>query len=177
MKITYYVASSIDGYIAKENGDVSWLDELGIPMEETGYNEFFTTVDALVMGSNTYDIICKFGTWPYENKPTWVCTKGELKPIKGANLQKANSPEGTIDEANKLKVNHLWLVGGGILAAYFLKHNFLTNISLTQMPIVLGGGISLFSSLDDTKRIQLKDCKNISGNFLQMEYTLKINPL
>ncbi len=173
MKITYYVASSLDGYIARENGDVSWLDGLGIPMEETGYNEYFATVDGLVMGSNTYDVICKFGAWPYENKPTWVCTKGEIKPIKGANLQKANSPEGTIKEANELKVNHLWLVGGGNIAGYFLKHNLLTNISLSQMPIVLGGGISLFGSLNDTKRIQLKDCKIISGKFLQMEYEIE----
>jgi dihydrofolate reductase len=50
MKITYYVASSLDGYIAKEDGDVSWLDELAISLEETGYDEFYSTVDALVMG-------------------------------------------------------------------------------------------------------------------------------
>ncbi len=173
MKVTYYVASSVDGYIAKDDGDVSWLDELGLSMKESGYEDFYSTVDALVMGSKTYDIICKFGTWPYENKPTWVCTNGKIKPMNGINLQKANSPEGTIDAAKKLKVDHLWLVGGGNLAAYFLKHNLLTNISLTQMPIVLGGGINLFGSLDHTKEIQLKDCKTILNNFLQMEYTIK----
>jgi dihydrofolate reductase len=51
MKVTYYVASSLDGYIAKQDGDVSWLEELNISMEDTGYNEFYSTVDALVMGA------------------------------------------------------------------------------------------------------------------------------
>ena len=61
MKTTYYVASSLDGYIARESGDVSWLEDLGIPMEETGYEEFYATVDALVMGRKTYDMIVSFG--------------------------------------------------------------------------------------------------------------------
>ena len=74
MKVTYYVASSLDGYIAKEDGDVSWLEELNISMEETGYDEFYATVDALVMGRNTYEMIISFGQWPYGAKPVWVCT-------------------------------------------------------------------------------------------------------
>jgi len=74
MKITYYVASSLDGYIAKEDGDVSWLEQLNIPMEETGYDEFYSTVDAIVMGRNTYKMIVSFGQWPYGDKPGWVCT-------------------------------------------------------------------------------------------------------
>ena len=54
LEITYYAASSLDGYIAKEDSDVSWLDDLGISLDDTGYQEFFSTVDALVMGHNTY---------------------------------------------------------------------------------------------------------------------------
>jgi dihydrofolate reductase len=171
--VTYYVASSVDGYIAKENGDVSWLFELGIPMEETGYDEFFATVDGLVMGSKTYEMIHTFGNWPYGNKPTWVCTKSKIKSITGANIQKDTSPEDVIEEARKMKINHLWLVGGGNLAAYFIEHSLLTNILVTQMPIILGSGIKLFGSLENTKRIQLKDCKTIFDNFLQIEYEIK----
>ena len=70
MKSTYYVASSLDSYIAKEDGDVSWLDDLGISPEESGYEEFYSTVDALVMGRETYDKLHEFGSWPYGDKPT-----------------------------------------------------------------------------------------------------------
>ena len=137
MKVTYYVASSIDGFIAKDDGDVSWLDELNVPMESSGYEEFFATVDALVMGRKTYEIISNFGSWPYGNKPSWICSKNKINVIEGINLQKSTSPEGVINEAQKMNTAHLWLVGGDILAIYFLNHSLLTNISIAQMPIIL----------------------------------------
>ena len=86
MKITYYVASSLDGYIAREDGYVSWLDGLGISPEEAGYEEFYSTVDALVMGRKTYDMINSFGQWPYGDKAVWVCSSSKVKPINDCNL-------------------------------------------------------------------------------------------
>ena len=67
MKVTYYVASSLDGYIAKEDGDVSWLEDLNISMEDAGYDKFYSTVDALVMGRKTYELVVSFGQWPSTN--------------------------------------------------------------------------------------------------------------
>ncbi len=70
MKITYYVATSLDGFIAKKGGDISWLDDMNIDMADAGYDDFFTSVDGLVMGRNTYDFIFNYGSWPYGDKPT-----------------------------------------------------------------------------------------------------------
>jgi len=173
MKVTYYVAVSIDGYIAKDDGDVSWLNELNIPMEKTGYDEFFSTVDALVMGRKTYEMICSFGSWPYGNKPTWICSKNTIKALDGTNLQKSTSPEDVVKDAQKGNASHLWLVGGGILAEYFLNASLLTNIIITQMPIILGGGIPLFASTTLSKIIRLKGCKNSDLGFVQLEYAIK----
>lgn len=101
MKSTYYVASSLDGYIAKEDGDVSWLDDLGVSPEESGYEEFYSTVDALVMGRKTYDKLHKFGSWPYGDKPTWVCTTNSIDVFKGCNLQNEKKPGGRIQGSTR----------------------------------------------------------------------------
>lgn len=72
MDVTYYFASSIDGFIATEEGDVSWMETLGVPYDHEGYSQFVSTVDGLIMGRKTYDMIRNFGTWPYGKRPTWV---------------------------------------------------------------------------------------------------------
>ncbi len=173
MKVTYYVASSIDGYIAKEDGDVSWLDKLDIPLEETGYDTFYSSVDALVMGRNTYDMVCSFGTWPYGDKAVWVCTNGTITPIEGVNLQKETSPRAVVEAAKKKGKSHLWLVGGGKLASSFIENSLLANITLSQMPIILGEGIKLFSSMQDFTMLKLKACRNHPLGFAQIEYEIQ----
>ena len=172
MKVTYYVAASLDGYIAKPDGDVSWLEELNIPPEEAGYEEFFSTVDALVMGRGTYDIIYAFGAWPYGEKPVWVCSNSVIKELKGANLQRETSLEDAISSARKLGVKHLWLVGGGKLAASFLRLSLVTDISVALMPIVLGEGIPLFGSLSQSIRLRQVACESHKSGFTQIEYKI-----
>jgi dihydrofolate reductase len=141
MKITYYAAMSLDGYIAKEDGDVSWLDTLNIEPNESGYEEFLATVDGLVMGRNTYDFIHNYGTWPYEGKPAWVCTSRELEILEGADLSIVLTAEDVVKEAELKGVTHLWLVGGGKLASSFIESRLLTHLSISEMPIKLGKGI------------------------------------
>jgi dihydrofolate reductase len=170
MKTTYYVASSLDGYIAKEDGDVSWLDELDISMEDSGYDEFYSTVDALVMGRKTYEMIVSFGQWPYGDKPVWVCSRNQITPMEGCNLQTGNSPEDAYKAAIEMDVKHLWLVGGGSLAASFITSNLLTNISLSLIPILLGSGIRLFGGLASTIKIKKESEKPYKSGMVQLEY-------
>jgi dihydrofolate reductase len=145
MKITYYVATSLDGFIARENGDVAWLDDLNIDMTDTGYDDFFASIDGLVMGRNSYDFVFDYGSWPYEDKPTWVCTSRELETLEGANLKIAKTADDAVKEAGSQGLKHLWLVGGGKLASSFLEKGFLTHLSISEMPVKLGLGIPLFA--------------------------------
>jgi len=85
IKTTYHVAASIDGFIAREDGDVSWLEDF--ELEDTGLPEFFSGIDGLIMGRDTYDFVFDFGSWPYEDKLSWVCTSRNLKILEGANLR------------------------------------------------------------------------------------------
>ena len=173
MKITYYVASSLDGYIAKKDGDVSWLDELGISLKEAGYDDFYSTVDALVIGRKTYEIICNFGQWPYGDKPIWVCSRKNIKPVTGCNLQLATTPESVYQSAREMNLKHLWLVGGGSLASSFQQQNLLTHINLSLMPIILGSGIKLFDTLPTPALLSKEKSKPHGSGMVQLKYTIK----
>jgi len=173
MKTTYYVASSLDGYIAKADGDVSWLEELDISIDDTGYNEFYATVDALVMGRKIYEMIKGFGEWPYGEKPVWVGSSNKIEPMEGCNLQKGSAPAEAYKTAQKNNIKHLWLVGGGSLVSSFIENNLLTNMYLSLIPIALGSGIKLFGNLSVPIKL-----KNISetvheSGMVQLEYTIK----
>ena len=128
MKITYYVATSLDGFIAREDGDVSWLDDMNIDMTDTGYDDFFASIDGLVMGRNTYDFVFNYGSWPYEDKPTWVCTSSELESLEGANLKIAKTADDVVKEAELKGFKHLWLVGGGKLDVFVFGKRFDNSI-------------------------------------------------
>lgn len=173
MKVTYYAASSLDGYIAKEDGDVSWLDELGISMEETGYEEFFASADGLVMGRATYDFVYDYGSWPYGEKPIWVCTSNNVKVIDGCNLQKASNPKDVVEEAEALGIEHLWLVGGGVLAGSFIENKLLSHLSISQMPIILGSGIKAFGELKEPVKVKMQSVKPHQSGFSQLEYKIE----
>lgn len=172
MKITYYVAKSLDDFIARKDGDVSWLDDLDINMADTGYDDFFSSIDCLTMGRNTYDFVFNFGSWPYGDKPTWVCTNRELEPLEGANLKIVKTATDVVKEAESWGLKHLWLVGGGELASSFLEKKLITHLSISEMPIKLKAGIPLFAnhklenlSVEKTEIIQKK-------NFRQLEIVL-----
>ena len=145
MRVTYYVATSLDGFIAREDGDVSWLDNLDIDMTDTGYDDFFASIDGLVMGRNTYNFVFDYGSWPYEDKPTWVCTSRELEALEGANLNISGTADDAVREAKSKGLAHLWLVGGGKLASSFLEKGLLTHLSISEMPVKLDSGIPLFA--------------------------------
>lgn len=175
MKITYYVAASLDGFIARVDGDVSWLDELNLGGDETDLEEFFGTVDGLVMGRNTYDFVFDYGSWPYEDKLTWVCTSRDLQPLEGANLIVAGNIDDVIGGAASRGCEHLWLVGGGRLASAFMAKGLITNVSISEMPIELGSGIPLFS--DHRLRDIAFEERNVieKKGFRQIEIILESN--
>lgn len=173
MKVTYEVAVSLDGFIAKPDGDVSWLDEMNIASEETGLDQFFADIDGIVMGRGTYDFIVDYGSWPYEAKPTWICTSRALEVLPGCNRQLATEPQGVVAEAESMNLKHLWLLGGGKLATAFLQAGTLTHLGISVMPILLGEGIRLFDKFSNSVRVSgQKACLKTSG-FTRLEYEIQ----
>ncbi len=172
MKISYNLAASIDGYIADDKGGVSWLDKLKIDPADTGHEAFFETVDALVMGRDTYAFVQDYGEWPYGDIPVWVCTGRPLETMQGCNLQNGTDPETVHKCALQSQVEHLWLVGGGKLASSFLQGGLLTHVGISLMPIVLGSGIKLFDEMPRWKFLQQKSSAQMPG-FTHIEYEVK----
>ena len=92
---------------------------MDIDMTDTGYDGFFVDIDGIVMGRNTYNFIFTYRSWPYGDKPTWICTCKKLKTLVGANLKVVETIDDFIIEAESKKLKHIWLCGGSILASSF----------------------------------------------------------
>lgn len=176
MEITYYLATSVDGFIAKEDGDVAWMDELDIPYDHSGYDEFFACIDGLIMGRKTYQMIQDFGSWPYEDKPSWICSSNKVESIKGCNLQVETQPVEAVAAAEQAGLKHLWCVGGGVLATALLENNLLDRIFITQLPILLGSGIPMFSLSEFDKKLELESSRTHKAGFTQIIYRVEKHP-
>ena len=176
MQVTYYVAASLDGFIAKPDGGLDWLENSGLNMDDSGYEDLFATVDAIVMGRGTYDMILSFGEWPYGDLPTWICSHREISPMSGMNLQPETDPTQVVAEASKMGCQRLWLVGGGNLVTTLINHNLLTDISLTLMPVLLGEGVPLVGILPNHKMLKLEKSRQGHDGFMQLDYIVLQHP-
>ena len=119
MDITYYVAMSLDGFIADRDGSVGWLDPFEGTGEDYGYAAFYDSVDGVLMGRRTYDFCRGLLEWPYPGKPAWVFTRGELAGLPPATVVTRQSPSEVVALMERCGYRHAWLVGGGELASAF----------------------------------------------------------
>lgn len=169
MKLTYYVAASLDGFIADEDGGVAWLDELNVDYEKTGYDEFYEKIDGLMMGRSTYDFLINYGSWPYNDQPCWIFSSSEVEVLDGCNRMEAIDLQQAYSDAQAAGVQNLWVIGGGKLAGSMLNLGLLTHIHITVMPIVLGEGIRLVDSLSTPVKLAQEWSKAEAG-FCEIEY-------
>lgn len=143
-----YIASSLDGYIAREDGSVDWLEQFPNPDEnDYGYTAFLAGCDTLVMGAGTYTTVLSFGIeWPYADKDVYVLSSRTGLEITTPRTQRVPDMESWIRTKNELagKDGNCWLLGGGKLVRSFLEYRAIDRILLTQFPILLGAGIPLF---------------------------------
>jgi dihydrofolate reductase len=142
-KIQYYVASTIDGFIADEHDDLSWLLQFGMDDFSAGYERFFARVGALVLGATTYEwVLREGGGWPYGSVPTWVLTHRELELPDGADVRFASGPVEPIADAAVAAAGsrNVWVIGGGPVAAQFHAAGRLDELLVTYMPVALGRG-------------------------------------
>src|SRR5712671_5487396 len=118
-EIIYYVASSLDGYIATTDGSVDWLSRFHTAGEDHGAGELESSVDALLLGSHTYEFALKLGQWPSPDKPAWVFTHRDLRLLHPSITLTSQSPAEVIELLRARAVRRAWLMGGGKLATSF----------------------------------------------------------
>lgn len=144
--IQYYVASSVDGFIADADDGIDWLLQFGFEAFQERYDAFLADVGAVVMGSGTYAYLRRESpdSWGYE-VPAWVLSSREQPAIPGADIRFASGavPDLLDDIRASAGGRNVWVVGGGAVAAQFHAARALDELHLTVMPVVLGAGTPL----------------------------------
>lgn len=180
MKVTAYFAASLDGYIAKADGSIDWLNSASaaVPVgEDCGFQSFMNTVDTLVMGRKTFEQVLAFGQWAYGATPVIVLSRNPMEIPETVPDSVSHSSETIIGLCGRLEregVEHIY-VDGGRTTQGFLSAGRLSEIIVTVIPIVLGSGISPFGILEDEVNLTLLSAKEFDSGFVQMRYAVGAN--
>lgn len=168
--VVYYVACSLDGYIATADGGVDWLTPFQSGGDDHGFMEFFSSMDALVMGSRTYEFALKHPPWQGPDRPSWVFTRRALELAHPSVTLTSEAPARVIESIHARGFERVWLVGGGELAASFRQAGLITRYMIAVVPIVLGGGIPLFADSPRQDRLRLVRARPFPSGIVQLEY-------
>ena len=146
-KTQYYVAASIDGFIADRDNRLDWLMQFGFDDFTADYEEFLAEVGVVVMGSRTYEFVLgeDATTWAYPDQVTWVLTRRELPLVPGGDIRMSRGDVTALHSewVTAAAGKNIWIVGGGDVAAQVADAGLLDEILLTTMPVVLGAGTPL----------------------------------
>lgn len=169
MKISMYVAASMDGFIARADGAIDWLGSAAEAAEDYDYRDFYASVDVLAMGAKTYRQILAH-EWLYAGKPVWVYSRGELSSdipgVRRADLEPAALAESLRRENHR----HLWVVGGGDIHSLFLRAGLIDEIRLFVMPLALGRGVPLFAPPIADQRWTLAEARRWPHEVAELRY-------
>lgn len=173
----YLVASSLDGYIATEDHDLSWLLSMpGGDDEANPYTEFIKEVGAVAMGASTYEWILRHdeGPWPYE-QPSWVFTHRDLPRREGGDLRFTDAPVTEVHAEMTAAAGgkNIWLVGGGELVGQFLDADLLDEIIVSVTPVLLGRGAPLLPRRRTEPMRLLSATPSPAHTFVHLHYTLR----
>lgn len=177
MKASVYIATSLDGFIARENGDLDWLPgsqpgEGEGSAEDYGFQAFMDSIDVLVMGRNTYEMVLSFGQWPYGNKRVVVLSRSLTqisdKLPKTVEL-KSGSPSEIAKELQASGAKHLYIDGGKTIQG-FLNAGLVQEIIITRIPVLIGQGIPLFGPVNEDLKLQHIETRSFENGFVQSKY-------
>jgi len=178
MNISVFVGTSVDGFIARHNGTFDFLDEGG--NDPHGYEEFIATVDAIVMGRNTFEIVLAFPEWPYGKRRVVVLSSKpvDLSKVRGGSVehpvehpveQMSGSPAEIVAKLAATGAQHLY-VDGGITIQRFLEAGLVNRLIVSRVPVLIGQGIPLFGPLTRDVRLHHVATKHYPAGLVQSEY-------
>ncbi|MCI0563991.1 MAG: dihydrofolate reductase family protein [Nitrososphaera sp.] len=173
VNIILYIATSLDGYIARKDGSIDWLSMVETNDTDYGYADFYRSVDALVMGRRTYEQALGFGEWPYPGKPSYVFTRQRLTSKRNDVFFTSAKPDTVIREMETQGFKRIWLVGGAELTAAFLKFRLVDEYIISIIPIILGEGIPMFLPPIPEERLKLIQSQQYPTGLVQLRYRRK----
>ena len=166
-KIILYVATSLDGFIAKKNGSVDWLEKYGQSGEDFGYKKFLDSIGTVILGNTTY----KEFKAPYDNKKCFVFSRKNTG--KEDNITYVNSTPREFVDGLDAGDEKIWLVGGADIANEFLKNKLVNEFIITIIPEVLGEGIPLFTKGCYEHKLKLQTSQSFDSGVVQLHYTVE----
>lgn len=172
MRVSVFIGVSVDGFIARRNGDLDFLPEGG--GEPHGYDEFMKSVDALVIGRKTFETVLTFAEWPYGKKRVVVLSSRPLKfpnACGGLVEQMAGSPTEIVSKLADSGVEHIY-VDGGITIQRFLNAGMIHRLIMTRVPVLIGEGIPLFGALPRDIRLRHVTTQTYLSGLVKTEYQI-----
>ena len=175
MTISVFIGTSLDGFIARPNGDLDWLPEGG--GEPHGYDEFIASVDALVIGRKTFEKVLTFEAWPYGDKRVVVLSSRPVDlSLAGGGVveQMAGPPAEIVSQLAASGAHHLY-VDGGITIQRFLQARLIQRLIITRVPVLIGDGVPLFGALPHDIRLRHVATRHYPSGLVQSEYEVEPN--
>ncbi|MEL6917624.1 MAG: dihydrofolate reductase family protein [Bacteroidota bacterium] len=176
-KITIHMVASLDGFIAKKDGAVSWMQskdhyEKGIPLTDEAITDFLQSIDCYVMGARTYEQALELG-WPYGDVPVFVLTHQEFKTDRKSVAFLAGDLSHLVNGHLKPNYKNIWMVGGALLTKDFLRLGLADEINITIVPILLGDGTLFFDFIGTEQPLHLKDVTAYTDGMVELCYEIK----
>lgn len=169
MQCSVFIATSLDGYIARPDGGLDWLGIVNAPGEDYGYAEFAATVDAIILGRSTYDIVRGFGpdAWQYKGKRVIVLTNRPGDSVHGEEFVTGNAADlaGTLRRDGHQRI----YVDGGQVIRQFMAAGLVDDYTISLIPVILGDGIRLFDKGGE-HGVVLEEVKHWPTGLVQLRY-------
>jgi dihydrofolate reductase len=181
-RVTIHMAASLDGFIARKDGSVDWLETsdefVGGETMEPGFVEaFLKTIDCYIMGSRTYETALSFEAkglgWPYGDKPTFVLTRRELPRIRNTIEFYSGDLAQLVNGRLRPTFRSIWFVGGGIVSAECLRLGLADEVRYSILPILIGEGIAFFEKLDRDIALHLAEVKAYQSGTVALRYEVR----
>ena len=181
-RVTIHMAASLDGFIARKDGSVDWLEtsdtfEDGDTMTPEYVEEFLETIDCYVMGSRTYETALDFEAkglgWSYGAKPTFVLTSRELPRTRESVEFYSGDLAFLVNERLKPHFRSIWFVGGGLVSGECLRLGLADEVRYSIMPVLIGDGIAFFNGLDKDIALHLVEVKAYESGMVALRHEVR----
>ncbi len=169
MKLSVFVGTSLDGFIARRNGQYDFLPADG--GEPHGYDEFMATIDTIVIGRNTFEVVLKLPDWPYSGKRVVVLSHRPLNfsNIHGRVEQMSGEPAQIVQRLSAIGAKHIYVDGGATIQE-FLRAGQIHDLTITRVPVLIGEGIPLFGDLPRDIKLRHIGTRPYKSGLVTSEY-------
>ena len=181
-RVTIHMAASLDGFIARRDGRVDWLDTsdefaAGDTMDPAFVEAFLRTIDCYVMGSRTYETALRFEAqgsgWAYGDKPTFVLTSRQLPRTRESVEFRSGDLAQFVNGQLRPTFRTIWFVGGGVLSAECLRLGLADEVRYSILPVLIGDGIRFFERLDGDVALHLAEVKAYKNGMVELRYEVR----